>query len=240
MGLLKKLKNRFLPNRYSVKVERFDLSDTSTHPTGLLQIMNLLNYTKTSGVSYSAGAFNAGYHSFDIDGHHLVGQRNPAMRLSGLPFDFTGKRVLDLGCNQGGMLHAIADRIAHGTGVDYDARMINTANKIKAHTGRHHLDFFVLNLETEPLGYLNDLAPKEGVDIVFMLSIAMWIKTWREVIDFSAKLAPQMLFESNGTPEQQTEQVDYLKKVYRTVERVREQSDDDPSQKNRQLFLCSR
>ncbi|HET8608566.1 MAG TPA: methyltransferase domain-containing protein [Burkholderiales bacterium] len=202
------------------------------------QIHNLLNYTKTSGSYYSALQFPAGYHSIDIDGHRLQGKRDPAQRLERIPIDFSGKTLLDIGCNQGGMLFQLDRTIKSGVGIDYDPRMINVANRIKALRGAGNLQFYVFDLEKEPLALLEDLIPVPKVDVVFLLAVCMWLKNWRSVISCAAKISDMMVFESNGTESQQAAQIAYLKELYRDVTLVAEHSDDDPKQKRRKLFWC--
>lgn len=77
----------------------------------LIKIRNLLNYTKTSESLYSANQFPAGYHTLRIRDHEFKGQRDPSIRFEKVRFDFAGKSVLDIGCNQGGMLFAILARL---------------------------------------------------------------------------------------------------------------------------------
>jgi SAM-dependent methyltransferase len=202
------------------------------------QIFNLLNYTKTSGSAYNGKEFSAGYHSFAIQDLSFSGQRKPADRLSQVPYDFAGKAVLDIGCNQGGMLYSLADKIAHGIGIDYDKRVINVANRIRSHIKSHNLDFYVFDLENDPLDLIGDLLPGGKVDIVFLLSICMWISNWKQVIDHASKIGDAMLFESNGKAEQQAEQIAYLRTRYKKVELLSGQSADDKIQKKRQLYLC--
>ncbi|MET0341048.1 MAG: methyltransferase domain-containing protein [Polyangiales bacterium] len=204
--------------------------------TELEQIQNLLNYTKTSGASYAARGFPAGYHSIEIRGVRLEGQRDPQKRFTIVPVDFTGKTVLDIGSNQGGMLLQLRDKIARGVGVDYDHRMVNAANRIRASVGADHLGFYVFDLEKEPLELIRDFLPDGKVDVVFLLAVCMWLDNWREVIDFAASVSQCMLFETNGTDAQQTEQREYLELKYTDVRQLSEASEDDPSQKRRQLF----
>ena len=174
-----------------------------------------------------------------IGSTRLDGQRDPDRRLELVPYEFEGKSVLDLGCNQGGMLFAIEPSLRWGVGIDYDAKMINAANRIKSLRGADKLDFYVFDLEREPLDLLEDMLSEERVDIVFLLSMCMWIQNWQEVIRFAARASDRMLFESNGTTVDQAAQVDYLRSVYREVVMLAGQSSDDPGQKNRRLFLCS-
>jgi SAM-dependent methyltransferase len=202
------------------------------------QLQNILNYTKTSGSEYSAIKYPAGYHSIDIFGKRLAGQRDPSTRLSKVPFDFGGKTVLDIGTNQGGMLFAINEEIKDGVGIDYDPRMINAANRIKAWKNAHNLQFYVVNVENEPLDLILDLVPGGQVDIVLLLSVCMWISNWKELVEFCAKNANHMLFESNGTDNQQLEQEKVIHKHYTSVKLLSNLSDDDPGQRKRRLFLC--
>ena len=228
----------FKNKRYKFEHQRFGTKDDKDYPIGIKKVLNLLSYTKTSSVSYSAGAFDSGYHSFKIDDYEFKGQRNPKQRFKDLPFSLIGMSVLDIGSNQGSMLYTFADEIKYGVGIDYDSRMINVANKIRSYKNINNIDYYVFNLETENLEYINDFLPDNQVDVVFLLSICMWIKNWKEVIDFSAKVSPKMIFESNGNPQQQEEQIDYLKKTYKNVDIINETSEDDSSQKLRKLIYC--
>jgi SAM-dependent methyltransferase len=212
------------------------LSDPDTR--SFHQVRNILNYSKTSGSSYSAARYPAGYHTIDVNGQCLQGQRNPAKRLEHVPVDFRGKTVLDIGCNQGGMLFQIDGLVKWGVGVDYDARMINAANRIKALRQCTNLHFYVLDLQKEPLGLIEDFLPESKVDVVFLLSVCMWLRNWREVVEVCAGLSSSMLFETNGTRDQQMAQMEHLRELYSSVSLLTESSDDDPGQKRRQLIYC--
>ena len=205
---------------------------------GTQQVVNLLNYTKTSGSTYDGQDFPAGYHTLELKNLRLAGQRQPKERFKIIPFDFTGKTVLDIGCNQGGMLFSVADKIRHGVGIDYDYRVINAANRINAYTDTHNLDFYVFDLEKEDLNIIRDFVPGEKVDIVFLLAVCMWIKNWKQVIDLAREIADNLLFESNGHSELQDEQVAYLRSRYKNVQLLSEKSQDDSSQSARRLYLC--
>lgn len=203
------------------------------------KLLNLLAYTKTNVTEYNAEEFVSGYHTLKVDGHDFAGQRNPDERLKDVPFDFRGATVLDLGCNQGGMLMAVADRIKAGVGVDFDPKMINAANRIRAHKQLQNVNYYVFDLEKENLELLRNFLPGTNVSIVFLLAVCMWIKNWRDVIQFARSMSDNMLFESNGVEQQQREQEEYLRSCYASVTMVRESSTDDPRQKQRRLFLCS-
>jgi hypothetical protein len=147
--------------------------------------------------------------------------------------------VLDLGSNQGGMLLGLASTVAAGVGVDYDARLVNCANRIRSVVGADNLCFYVFDLETEPLDLIRDFLPGGRVDVTFMLSVAMWIENWRDVVDFAASVSNAMLFESNGSDEQQEEQLAYLRRRFREVTELAGSSEDDTYQKRRKLYWLS-
>jgi len=209
------------------------------YPEQLLKLINLLNYTRGRSVSYSASSFETGYHTLKIGEFELKGQRNPDQRFANVPFDFNGKSVLDIGCNQGGMLHAIADKISHGVGIDFDFKMVNAANKIKSYNQTAHLDFYNFDLDNEDYGYISDFLPDSRVDIIFLLSVCKWITRWKELITFCASISDYMLFETNGSAEVQQGQISYLKTVFKKVDIINEKSEDDLTQKDRILLLCS-
>ncbi len=239
---LRKLLRKRKKEQAVAAIERLDIDADVVDgmDRGTRKILNLLNYTKKSGAAYDGSGFDVGYHSFQLGDHRFRGQRDPTMRFANVDYDFVGKSVLDIGCNQGGMIHEIGDVIAHGVGIDYDSRMINVANRVRAYKGATNTDFYVFNLEEERLEVILDLLPDQGVDICFLLSVAMWISNWRDVVRFCHAAAPDLLFETNGRAEQQAEQIDFLESVYGTVALCSATSDDDPGQSKRQLLLCSR
>lgn len=220
---------------------RLDLGEGDVEGTDVdaRRVLNLLNYTKTSGSAYSGDEFEPGYHSITIGQMRYVGQRDPAQRLASVPFDFAGKTVLDIGCNQGGMLFELPRSIKHGVGIDYDSRMINVANRIRSQKKLDNVDFYVFDLEREDLAYINDFLSTPRVDIAFLLSICMWIRNWREVVGFVSQLSDNLLFESNGSPQQRQDQEDQLSTCFADVQLLKQSSEDDPKQQNRKLYLCS-
>ncbi len=225
------------PPRYVFSRADADACDTAEERE-LARIGNVLDYTKTGGSAYSARQYPAGYHTLEIFGRRLAGQRDPRLRFRNLPLDLTGKRVLDLGTNQGGMLLCIRDEIRLGVGLDCDHRMVNAANRLAASAGATNLRFFVFDLEKEPLDLILDLVPGGRVDVVFLLSVCMWIGNWRAVIRFCAEHADAMVFESNGSDAQQREQETALRKHFGAVRTIEACSEDDPEQKRRKLLLC--
>lgn len=237
--MIRRTIRKFLGEKYATQVARIDSTiEGDGYSSGVRKIMNLLTYTRKNNVSYSGYNFFTGYHTLEIGEHTFKGQRNPRLRFKDLPISLNGLTVLDIGCNQGGMLHAFSDQIKAGIGIDYDHKMINAANKIKSYNKAHHLDFYVFNLETENLDYLQDFLPENKVDIALVLSVCMWIKNWKEVLIKIQSLSDKMIFESNGKEHQQVEQIEYLKSLYQNVDLIHERSEDDETQKFRKLLFC--
>lgn len=200
-------------------------------------IKNILQYTKSSKSGYQGKGFKTGYHSLNLNGEVLQGQRNPEMRLKNVPYDFTNKVVLDIGSNQGGMLFAIKDVISYGVGIDYDYRLVNAANTLSHYYQSKNINFYVHNLDKDPLSLLLDFNQSNKYDIVFLLSVCMWIDNWKEVIKWVKENSTACLFETNGTKQQQEDQIKELKKYF-SVDVINKESLDDPSQHRRMLLLC--
>ena len=192
-----------------------------------------------SGKPYSGGRYLAGYHSLRIMGRYFRGQRDCEERLASVPFEFADRVVLDLGCNVGGMLHPLARVVREGIGVDGDSRCINAANLVAQVNGAGKLHFHTFDLERDELADLRVLTLGRKIDICLMLSVAMWIANWKEVVHFASTLANFMLFETNGSTHQQDEQLAQLRHCFSDVTLLQDRSPDDPFQKHRALYLCS-
>lgn len=221
-------------------VRRYDLDsqDVGGLDCESRKVLNLLNYTKSSDSDYAARKFESAYHTIRLGEHQFAGQRNPWQRLADVPFEFDGATVFDIGCNQGGMLFCLRDRIREGIGIDYDYRMINAAHRIRAFNSANNLHFYVFDLEKEDLDLLTNFIPSQGIDIVFLLSVCMWIRNWRAVIRKAREIAPCLLFETNGSHQQQNDQVFFLREQFASVDLIRDSSPDDPGQKARRLYIC--
>ena len=204
----------------------------------ILKTLSLVDFATKSTVAYSGRGFPSGYHSLMLRGRFFRGQRECAIRLATVPYDFTGKVVLDLGCNCGGMIHCLADKISAGIGVDRDSKYINAANAIKSLNGDYNLNFFVLDLDRDNLSTIDSFMLDKRVDICFLLSICMWLKNWKRVITQSSRIADTLLFESNGDNQQQKEQVEFLHQLFTSVELIDSESHDDLVQSKRALYLC--
>lgn len=178
--------------------------------------------------------YETGYHTLKVKDTILKGQRNPEKRLSTVNYDFTNKRVLDLGCNRGGMLFKIQDRVQYGVGIDYDSNLINCCNILKCHDQSHNLNFYTHNLDTMNILNLNWYGP---FDIALMLSMSMWIKKWETYVNWIGIHCKACLFETNGS--NQDDQFKALSHHY-DIKVVNEKSLDDDRNHDRKLLLCTK
>jgi len=112
------------------------------------------------------------YSTIRVGDLEIKGRRDPLERLSMLDMDWRGLTVLDVGCNSGGVLFALKDKIKHGRGVDVEASMIEKAKGLCAQYGIKNLDFECADAETAEL---------PATDIVLMLSVALWVEGWMDV-----------------------------------------------------------
>lgn len=204
----------------------------------MTNLHKLLDYvTSQSGQPYSGRSYGS-YQSLEVYGEQAQGQRNCRQRLEHIPVDFVGLRVLDLGCNSGGMLHILADRIEHGVGVDVNPNLINLANWVSKQNQHRNLDFYTTDLTKDPLDLLTAWANEESFDVVFMLSICMWLSNWHQIMKQVSQISTVLVLETNGSSDQQSQQVNEARKRFDTVIQLAQQSTDDPGQKNRQLWLA--
>jgi hypothetical protein len=102
------------------------------------------------------------------------------------------------------------------------------------------LGFYVFDIDSDPHGLIRDFLPEPRVDVVFLLSVCMWVERWRDLVDFIAEITDTLVFEANGSPEQQAEQIAYLRRDFSQIELLAARSDDDPSNPRRQLLIARR
>jgi len=209
-----------------------------TQDKNVQSMLKVLDYTKTNKKWFDEKDLLAGYHTVSILGEKVKGQRDPDMRLAKVDYDFTGKRVLDVGCSNGGLLHALSDKVAFGVGVDFNAKCINAANALKAINRRDNIHFYTFNLDQEDLSMINHFVFGEPVDICFFFNISLWVKRWKEVFILCAELTESLLFEAHGSDEQQAEQINFVQSIYANIKLLSEQSDDDPTYAKRKMYLC--
>lgn len=235
LQILKKLikKNKSVDPKF----EKLVLSEP-IEKLNIQRVKNLLKYTKKNNVSYNGRNYEFGYHSFTLNDEYIRGQREIDERFSKLKNTLKGKNILDIGSNQGGVLYYLSEVINYGIGIDYDHKMINVSNKIKFSSKKTNIEFYVFDLQKEKFEVIDNLISTNNIDVVLLLSVCMWIKNWKELIDYCYELSNEMIFETNGSNEQQNSQINYLNHKYQKVEIHSEFSDDDLKQKNRKLLIC--
>ena len=179
--------------------------------------------------------YDTGYHTLKVGTTVLKGQRNPEERIFDVNYDFTKKRVLDLGCNRGGMLFEIQDKVEYAVGIDHDSNVINCCNVLRCHNKANNLNFYVHDLDTMNLQDLNLYGP---FDIAFMLSMSRWLKKWKTYINWIGTNCKACLFETNGS--NQDEQIELLAEHF-NVKIINDHSFDDANKVyDRKLLLCTK
>ena len=148
----------------------------------------------------------------------IPGARSPLERLDLFRrnVSFDGARVLDLGCNNGGMLLPLADEIIEGVGVDFDGRLIAAANSIAEATCTN-LHFAQFNLMKQPLDELLALrrtcpGATSGTagarhahrpcsaslyDVITMYSLTRWLPDWKRVMTWAISHSRVFVTEIN-------------------------------------------
>ncbi|WP_457336309.1 cupin-like domain-containing protein [Rhizobacter sp. P5_C2] len=202
-------------------------------------VLQILDASKSNKTWFDSRGLIAGYHTVSIGGESFQGQRDSAKRVAKIPYDFSGKRVLDIGCSNGGLLHHLSGAIRFGVGVDFNTRCINGANAIKAANGTHNVHFYAFDLDKDDLSLLNSFVFGERVDVCFILNISLWVKRWKEVVNHCAALSDTLVFEAHGNAQQQAEQLRFVQSVYGQTQLLSQQSDDDPTYAQRSMYLCS-
>ena len=126
-------------------------------------------------------------------------QRDARRRLEqfGLrPEDVRGKRVLDLGCNNGAILFQISnDQPAQGVGIEYDPEKVDLARRIAAFAGIERLEFRVGDLDA-----LDARAVGGPFDVVLCLAVEAHVQDpdhlYRLLADVTRGV---LLFEANAS-----------------------------------------
>lgn len=182
---------------------------------------------------------NICYQSINLDSIKYDGNRDCDKRIHILEseVDFSNKNVLDIGCNIGGMLYPLSNKIRQGVGIDYNHRVINGANIIKSYKNNENLSFFIFDLDNEPLDLLHNYI--KNIDIIFLFAMCLWVKKWKLVIDFISENSKILFIETNGSEGFQTEQIQYCKKKFNNFKLLLNASSDDKFQSKRKLYLCT-
>jgi SAM-dependent methyltransferase len=195
-------------------------ADVLQHALGLdwdaLSTLRLIQYTRQMGDPNTGPKYPTGYQSITLSNIKFPGLRDPEARLGYIPIDFEGKSVLDIGCNQGGFLFALANRIRWGTGLDYDTRMINACNKISAYKSTGNLNFFVYDLTKEEHRLIPSFMPEPKVDVAFLLRI--WSDNLSMLLSYLPNIAESVVFEPIKNHPNAVADLEILRSLYNHVE----------------------
>src|SRR5688572_21366554 len=126
-------------------------------------------------------------------------QRDAARRLEQFGIgsgEIEGKRVLDLGCNNGTILFQLSNyRPASGLGIEYDPEKVRLAERIAAYAGISGLEFRVGDidrLEAEDIG--------PPFDVVMCLAVEAHVRDPKRLYRLLAKLTRgDLYFEANAS-----------------------------------------
>ena len=135
------------------------------------------------------------YYSFDACGEHFPGERPWALRwgqISGR-VDFTGKKMLELGCNLG-MFSSFARKAGATacTGVDAEADILDGARLVAEAMGVENT-YRQINFDS-PEDWETQLA---GHDLVLALSVVNWVKDRKRFMAFLGRHR-ECVFEGHG------------------------------------------
>ena len=174
-----------------------------------------------------------GYHSFNFGNVTLKGQRNPLIRLKSFKtvFDFTNKNVVDFGCNTGGMLHHLPE-INNGLGFDYDIKCINAAKHL-SNIIKYNNTLLFKQHDFDKNSY-QDLKNKITFkpDIIFLLSLGSWIKSWKELYKTALSYKCPIILEINNEKEG-VSQLQFFKNNNKNLKLIINNSLDDCTNNNR-------
>lgn len=201
-------------------------------------MLRILDYTKSNKRWFDEKDFVAGYQSVTVQGRTFKGQRDTASRLAKIPYDFQGKAVLDVGCANGALLHELAPVIRLGVGLEVNPKCVNAANALKAVNNVSNIHFYAFDLDKDDLTLLPTFLLNSNVDVCLFLNLALWVKRWKQALTACSDLATTLLFEAHGKPEEQREQMDFVRSLFHDVTELSTSSDDDPTYAKRSLYLC--
>ena len=208
------------------------------------EVLKIINYSLGRKRETFGHGFKSAYHTIKIGDKTIEGQRDIDKRFENIDYDFKGKNVIDFGCNIGGMLHKISDDINFGVGLDYNSKVINAANLISTANNINNVKFYTFNLDKEKLKIVDSLTLGKKIDVCFVLAIALWVKRWKEVVEYCYNISDTLIYESNGDDRFQLEQQSFLRTLYSDVKLLAEKSMDDnrkdAQSKKRMLFICQK
>lgn len=143
----------------------------------------------------SAPGQRVAYYSLTIGGRHYSGERPWALRWEAIRgnVDFTGKRVVELGCNMGLLSSfALLEGAESAVGADHDPAIVESARDVAAAFGVDSR-FEVVDLMEDP-GWETRVG--RG-DVAVAMSLVHWLRDPSRVFAFLAEHR-EVIFEGHG------------------------------------------
>ncbi len=167
-------------------------------------------------------------------------QRDAARRLEQFgvrPDDIRGKRVLDLGCNNGAILLQLSNYApALGLGVEYDPEKIDLARRIAAFAGIERLEFRVGDLDTLEARDIG--AP---FDVVLCLAIEAHVQKPDHLYRLLAAVTRGvLLFEANASTPPKSVLAELARVGFREIRHLGTCDDDIVPRNNRRPIFSAR
>jgi len=219
----------------AMKNTQIDLSPSSTYIKQQLYHSTKKIHSNGWGTFRNQPDIN-GYHSLQFCGLNIRGQRDCRKRLALMTthkhISFEGKRILDLGCNVGGMLFHV-ENIQFGYGIDYDQNVINIANYIAGELSKQNIlvgskyNFKCMDLDKPATQvHVEQLCTNVRFDYIFLCSMGSWIKNWTTLCNIVEQTKTPIIFETNNDREGKP-QLHFFKQCSRSIDVLIESSTDD-------------
>lgn len=189
---------------------------------------------------------DSGYHGFELFGFESEGQRNNWERLQSIlrRVKLEGCRILDLGCNTGGVIFHIPS-IEFAIGLDFDKKAISAANCILNEIEKYDRElasryrFECLDLNHFTAGCLTKYLFEYDIDTVFVLSMGSWLSNWQSIYMTLAYAGVDILLETNNDSHGK-EEIALLTDLNYQIEIISDSSlDDVTGNKGRKTYFCT-
>jgi len=122
---------------------------------------------------------------------HLGGRRDCKVRFERFeigPKDLTGKSVIDLGCNVGGMVFEALNRgSVSAIGVDHNPKFIGIAKEVAGFKNiERHVNFIEHDLDT--------FNTDAQFDVSFCLAVDLWVKNANRLYNLLGRITKETLY----------------------------------------------
>jgi SAM-dependent methyltransferase len=147
-----------------------------------------------------------------------------------------GRRVLDLGCNNGAMLFQLSNYApALGLGIEYDPEKVDLARRIAAFAGLKSLEF-----RTGDLDRLEAVDLPGPFDLVLCLAVEAHVRKPKHLYQLLAAVTRgKLLFEANGSTEPGKVVSELGKVGFRDIRHLGTCDDDIVPRNNRRPILSA-